>query len=472
MYLKKLLFLIIVVVFSCCNNIKNKHKTQEKPEALFVEKQVIKAPYYNEGDYFANSVTSNSRTLAVLKGTGIYDGGEEVIIFFYEKGSNGTHRWILKDSISNDLGVNQKLHIKSERIFTSNYLYKEKGNTVKDSNTGVIITYLKNDRNKWVKEQTILPPSIDYNHFGKSIVFHDSIIYVLALQYDLQYQTDKFNMVFKYLKGNNGWVINDSLDVGEYSGISDELEQQNNYLANGCIDCRSVERLSWGKRFSGGKVDVYEKSLDESWIYKKSLGFKQTKSKDQFGTDVSIYANQIAVGNPNRSLQYDTLPTRNLSYSEYKEVGSVCIYNLYDTSRFPIQEIFAPDFGKQIKRHFGSKVILAKKYLFIGLSSSLDYDKSIDRDKDSLDSRGAIYVYKKQYNRWVFSQKIQPKSLHEIEQFGRSFNFNEELNELTIGSNINFHNYYVDFSDNYVEKGEMFDVGKVYVFRLDTINEN
>ncbi len=383
-------------------------------------------------------------------------------IYIYERNTIDK-AWIIKDSIHCKPLTHPKVHLQGERIFVidKDHWYKKNGKEYRYS--GIIISYVKNEHGKWVEEQILLPPKMQYNYFGESYVINDSNIYVWAQKIA---DEDIYSVVFIYKQEVNKWMLTDSIITSKepWESPSRSINTKGDFLSIGCPNCKSINKI-FGRKVFGGKVDIYKKTEATNWTYQKSLGLKNGESDDKIGSALSMYDNQIAVGNRDRNIAFhkDTMMSEKGGYSD---VGSVCIYNLNDSSQHPVQELFPVDASRLKGRGFGTRVLLTKEYLFVGVNmlTTFHLEENIDLDLryGPQESEGAIYVYKKENNLWTFFQKIKPKDLKPFDQFGISFSFNSELNELIVGANQQ-ENYPSSFPE------ESLDSGKVYVFRLDTL---
>lgn len=171
-------------------------------------------------------------------------------------------------------------------------------------------------------------------------------------------------------------------------------------------------------------------------------------SESGFGSSIAVYNDIIAIGDPKDAFT-DTLFSDTLQNS-----GAVYIKNS-NTKNF--QKIISPD--RKLNNWFGANITLNDDFLVVGSSSSA----TDTLNQDSLSRAGAVFIYKKTNDEWLFYQKLTAFDREEDGNYGCSVSINDQFLIIgSSGSNLDSE------GNDFVANGS--GTGGVYIYKIDTKN--
>lgn len=178
------------------------------------------------------------------------------------------------------------------------------------------------------------------------------------------------------------------------------------------------DSLNKSPLYNSGAAFIYKKK-NNNWEFLQKIQASDRRAFDQFGSCVSVFGEYIFVGA--RSSSLDTAGGDSINMA-----GSVYVYKSINGKWKQIQKICAFDRSQQ--DWFGH---------FISADSNFVAISSIYNSKDTLGNlstlyAGAVYIYKLDTGRWIFSQKIKAPDAAVNDFFGYSLDINNQT--LMIGS--------------------------------------
>lgn len=281
-------------------------------------------------------------------------------------------------------------------------------------NAGIVEIY-KFSNNTWVFQQELTAPDrTKFLEFGRSVSLYNNRLVVGATGNT----TDEFGndslfqsgAIYIYkLSASDEWIFEKKLvpsDRDNYDRFGRDVEIYKTKIVVG-VRQKHGDTTNGINRNGAGSAYIFELNVHSVWTEVKKLFPDSVSFADQFGKDIAINDNYIVV-----SCSHDDDDQNNLNYIE--NVGSIFIYSKNNQQEWElIQKIVA--FDRKALAYFGQSVAISDSIIVVG--AMLESHDSIGNNP--LDSAGAAYIYKLTQNKiWKFQQKIVPTIRKNADIFG------------------------------------------------------
>ncbi len=309
---------------------------------------------------------------------------------------------------------------------------------VQDNHNGVFsgsVYIYKKNANNWTFIQKLTPADgADYDDFGISVAIHGSFIIVGANTDDDKGHDSGSAYIYKN-DGSDNFVLETKVtasDGGDYQNFGYSVD------VNGTTAIVGAEMATAGTVTYTGAVYVYDRDASGTWNQTAKLTSSSPTSNDNFGYDVAIDGNHIAVGIKGEDDWGSASGAVNFFY---KDTGG----NWIDKGKK-----YASDAASGDK--FGTAVDLSGNYAIIGAPN----------DDDGGSASGSAYIFVYNGASWVQIDKLIATDDASMDKFGSSVsisNGNAIVGAfMHDGLDVNAGAAYIyknDGSDNWIEQAKL-----------------
>ncbi|WP_369795332.1 fibronectin type III domain-containing protein [Bacteriovorax sp. BSW11_IV] len=202
------------------------------------------------------------------------------------------------------------------------------------------------------------------------------------------------------------------------------------------VDGKDPDFVTNDNLYRAGSVYIYKRT-GSTWALEQYIRPPLVKSYQQFGIDVSLSENTIAIG-----ADYDSSNATNIFNSSDAPIdnsdsyASGATYIYYFNGSTWVQQAFIKASNNGSQDYFGSSVALKGDLLVVGspsedsISTSIINGSTSALDNDASDS-GAIYVYKRSDNFW--EQEAYIKASNNIDGLSYGYNIDVDGNYIIAG---------------------------------------
>jgi hypothetical protein len=308
------------------------------------------------------------------------------------------------------------------------------------------VCILRKEDNNWIIDTWLEPSGDDIViGFGSSLSIYED--YAVVGTYDGDTPSPPGTAYIFKLEGEN-WIQQETLYSGEPNG-NDNFGRSvaifGDYILVGADGIKS------NNYNYPGTVFVY-RLLETGWDEEIRLIPQDAEARDGFGFSVAISNDFIAVSSPND----------NIDVGVY---GSVYIYYNDGSSWLEHQKLIAPD--GNLGDGFGRSVYINEDVLIIGAPYAYG-DHSYT---------GAVYLYKRVDNDWIFQSKILASDGVANDGFGSSVALDNSTCAIGAPEDDNFigHNagsvyVFKGITTPYLSLPQVFDFGKAFITKTENIN--
>jgi len=266
--------------------------------------------------------------------------------------------------------------------------------------SGSVYMYHLIDDN-WIEHSKIIAnDGMPYDRFGYSLDLYEDILIVGAIFDDDLGENS--GSAYAHFLNNNEWVFTQKI----YANINNddnnfgiELSIYDNTLAVSSINA-DIDYLNQGV------VDIFTLNSENIWSYNQTILSTNPNHYDYFGISIDIYKNLIAVGS-----YFDDQINNNS--------GAVYLYENNNNNWVAIDNITSED--AYANDNFGLSLSVYDDWLAVG---SIDDDNGINS--------GSAYIYHKEDNGYIEKIKISASDGSEYDEFSGSIYLHS--NNLIVGS--------------------------------------
>lgn len=191
-----------------------------------------------------------------------------------------------------------------------------------------------------------------------------------------------------------------------------------------------------------GAVYTYLKGASDVWVPQGKIVASDRKLNMMFGHNISIDGEYIVV-----SSQYES--NDELGLNPLSDAGAVYVFKRENYQWNQVQKIVPND--RKVDDRFGYQVAIKGKYIVVSSRNDLDAN-----GLNFKSGSGSIYIFRKEGEKWIQSQKIVAIDRDEGDGFGNSISLTER--HLIVGSSEDDHN----------ENNQLYlsNAGSVYFYEL------
>jgi hypothetical protein len=247
---------------------------------------------------------------------------------------------------------------------------------------------------QWEQVQKLTSPILQEKaHFGVSVDVHENLIVVGAQKHDLSAEVTDSGMAFIFSDESGVWktvaeIEPENPSVGQLFGRS--VATQNDYVFVG-----APKTLVQGKR-NAGAVYSYTRTPNASWQFHQLVTTETGSANSLFGESLDVENDTLVVG-----AWHDDEAGEN--------AGAVFMYSLITDQWQQSHKVMAPDASDGNK--FGFRIDLKKQKLLVGSHSSSSW---------LYENSGAAYLFSKEDEKWLLTNKYVPSRSKANAEFGRS----------------------------------------------------
>lgn len=263
-------------------------------------------------------------------------------------------------------------------------------NTI-EPEAGAAYVYQRNN-DQWDFYQKLTPSNIEENdRFGYSVYIDENTILVGAIGSGVNDE----GSVFYFVNNGSNWVQQQIIQAsdaqeGDFFGVSVEAEGD-------VLICGSMFSDNAGEESQSGAAYIF-RLQSENWIEEQIIVPSDNDVADNFGSDVSISGNKVAISAPND--RFDDI---------FLE-GSVYIYVFDETSWNLEQKLTLDVADGQISDSFGRSLSLDQNRLMVGSQTNLGGGFS----------SGAVGVFEFLGTSWVQTALFTGSDIQAFFKFGYS----------------------------------------------------
>jgi len=256
------------------------------------------------------------------------------------------------------------------------------------SKAGAVYVFRKH-KGSWRYEEKITSPTpADEDNFGRALAIQGDTLVVTARKEKSTANDVGAAYIYRYKGGR--WVHTEKLTAsdpaaGAYFGQSVAI--QGNRLA---IGARNADPNG------AGAVYLFRRTAD-GWLEFAKVTPPDGVSDDQFGFTVAMVGNEMAVG------------ARRADLTGAKDAGAAYVYAVNRASAELVVKLTAGDFKKSDQ--FGQSIAMAGDIIAVG-SNRADISANADQ--------GAIYLFQRQGNTWVQTEKLTASDGLKGDEYGYS----------------------------------------------------
>jgi len=256
------------------------------------------------------------------------------------------------------------------------------------SKAGAVYVFRKH-KGSWRYEDKIISPTpADDDNFGRALAIQGDTLVVTARKEKSTANDVGAAYIYRYKGGR--WVHTEKLTAsdpaaGAYFGQSVAI--QGNRLA---IGARNADPNG------AGAVYLFRRTAD-GWLEFAKVTPPDGVSDDQFGFTVAMVGNEMAVG------------ARRADLTGAKDAGAAYVYAVNRASAELVVKLTAGDFKKSDQ--FGQSIAMAGDIIAVG-SNRADISANADQ--------GAIYLFQRQGNTWVQTEKLTASDGLKGDEYGYS----------------------------------------------------
>lgn len=260
---------------------------------------------------------------------------------------------------------------------------------------------------KWIQIQKLIPNDLAADDFfGFSVSIYENTILIGSRN------TSNENGTSQVLNSGSVYVFEkNSSDI--WTQVQKLKSPNSKSVAFGKIRIRGNQAIISDYAVNlplknGGECYIFERNPVGIWSYKTTLTVPDLNQNDGVGIGVDIQGNFAAISSKNtkNEVGLDSLARSGSVYTYLKDDSGSWIFS---------QKLVAPDRG--LDDNFGKSLSIDSNFMVIGAYSDKDDENTIN----PIYSAGSAYLYKlDENNKWVFYQKICPKSRISQDNFGWS----------------------------------------------------
>lgn len=241
-----------------------------------------------------------------------------------------------------------------------------------------------------------------------------------------------------YIKPSNGGneLIDNNQDFGASVALSSDSlavgapgdNSPQTTITNGQLS--SLDRNPLG--YSPGAVFVYRRTMGSFALWQQEAYIKAANlgGGDQFGTNVSLSGDTLAVGTPYEDSHQSTIssaPPNTADTSEHDDVGAVYLYRR--SGPIWAAEAFVKASNSATWARFGASLSLSGNTLTVGASGESSSQTTITNGQVALtgsgkSSSGAAYVYRRVGTNWAQEAYVKAANADAWDAFGGSISLN------------------------------------------------
>ncbi len=278
--------------------------------------------------------------------------------------------------------------------------------------SGAVLYYQKDKAGNYVFKQKIVPSNREVKgYFGYNADISGNSMIVGAEDDKVLASTtiDRSGAVYFFNYENNKWVEKarfqdpDSTNTwgqewGKYVAISGDYavvgDRSNSFDENGMNNLPGA-----------GAVFVYKKDANGNWSFFQKLVANDRSQVAQCGLDVDMYGDFIAMGCENNK-------TDTAGNYVSNSLGAVYIFEMIGGKWKQTQKVLPPVTGDH--GNFAGDIQISDNYLVVSDRYN-DYDEN---ELNYINQTGAVQIYERQNNKFVFQQKIVASDRLEGDLFG------------------------------------------------------
>ena len=248
----------------------------------------------------------------------------------------------------------------------------------------------------WEKYYKLVVPDAGYrNYFGRSVDIEGTTA-VIGAPY-AHSEKGEVGAVYVYEFKDNDWIMTEKLFSSEQN-----IEAEFGSVIDLCGEWMVIgeSRVFSGK--NSGNAYIFHKE-DNNWKEFQIISLKPEDLDVNFYMSACLYDNELLIG---------STQSNRAGYAKCEATLYAFNGNTWEIS----QELTVE--GNQNKETFGKAVSLSGKYAFVSAPGAVI---------ENVPGSGAIYVFKKNKNEWVFSQKLVSDNPAKLDFLGKSvFNTDED----------------------------------------------
>lgn len=242
---------------------------------------------------------------------------------------------------------------------------------------------------EWSRYYKLQAPDVDSrSYFGRSVDIEGNVAVVGAPL--AKSKKGEVGAVYVYEFKDNDWIMTEKLFSSEQN-----IEAQFGSVIDLCGEWMVIgeSRVFSGK--NSGNAYIFHKE-DNNWKEFQIISLKPEDLDVNFYMSACLYDNELLIGNTQ---------SNRAGYAK-------CEARLYvfDGNTWEFHQELTTE-GDLNKESFGNKVSLSSKYAFVSAPGAV---------VDGVRGSGAVYVFKKEKDDWVFSQKLVSGDPAELDFLGQS----------------------------------------------------
>ncbi|GAA0714560.1 hypothetical protein GCM10009430_07930 [Aquimarina litoralis] len=314
-------------------------------------------------------------------------------IYIYER-DDTTGIWsevqkiVASDRQEND-NFGYAVAIDDDFIAVGSFLEDEDGignNTIQDA--GSVYMIKKGANGIWGESQKIVASDRDFfNWFGEKVSISNDYLVVAAKEESEDAQGNNYlgeaGAAYIFHKdGSDNWSQTQKITASDrsvFANFGTDVSIDGNFIAVGAI-LEGEDALGQNTLTEAGAAYIFEKTNSGIWIQVDKLVPSDRNTGDEFGISVSIHGDHVIVGANREDEDENGGNTLNSSGSAY----------IYERDSFgswnQIQKVVASD--RSNVDNFGFDVSLSEEYAFIGAN----WENEDENDTNSLSNSGSVYL--------------------------------------------------------------------------------
>jgi hypothetical protein len=212
-----------------------------------------------------------------------------------------------------------------------------------------------------------------------------------------------FGVVHVFKNNNGKWNYHQKLTPSHYLGpafFGQKVSMFGDYAAIGTPSFEHHSYLGGIQTRNSGAVYIFQ-NIGGYWHEYQFLEASDRDTNDAFGYDVSINGNFMVVSAINEGWK-----------DGFQFSGAIYVFENICGKWTQIQKIISPD--RNTTDNFGASVFMSEKFLAVSATGE-------GNDSNNTNLRpyaGAVYIYEKSGNKWVYSQKIVASDRDSFDAFG------------------------------------------------------
>ena len=280
----------------------------------------------------------------------------------------------------------------------------------------------KKQSGRWVFTQKLTAQDgAPEDNFGRAVDLDQNLLAVSARKEDVTEENDGAVYVFRNNKGV--WIQEAKLTAGDGS---DGARFGQSVAVSGHLIVVGARDANTPGAEKAGAIYLFER-VGRQWVQTAKLSAQDGKKGDQFGFNVAIAGNLIAVG------------ARRADFSNSKDAGAVYLFGRMGKAWREFGKLTASD-GKG-GDEFGHSVAMSAGLVAAGARRA---------DIDGDENQGAVYLFRRSDGTWKEAGKIPAFNGGKGDEFGHSLAASRD--SIVVGANV------ADFDE--------VDQGAAYVYRV------